>query len=155
MLEVEEKQFAPQPAVVIRARARQQDLGPAMDGLFPAILAFVQGSAVELAGPPFCRYLSMGDEEWEFECGVPVTGPLAGEGRVEAAELPGGDVLSTMHVGPYETLGQSWDALDRWVKENGKVPGGAAWEVYWTDPGETSDPAEGRTELVMPLAQEG
>ncbi len=151
MLEVTEKQIEAQPAAVIRTKARQQDLGPVMDELFPAVLAFIQASGAQPAGPPFCRYLSIGGEEWEIECGMAVTEPVAGEGRVEAAELPGGAALSTMHVGPYETLGQSWDALDRWVKEEGKIPGGAAWELYVTDPAVVTDPAECRTELVMPL----
>ena len=154
-MDVEEKRFEAQPAVVIRTAARQQDMGPAMSELFPAILAFVLESPAEPAGPPFCRYLSMGGEEWEFECGMTVTEPVAGEGRVEATELPGGDVVTTMHVGPYETLGQSWGALEGWMQENGRGPGGAAWEVYWTDPGEVPDPAEWRTELVMPLGSEG
>ena len=151
MLEVTEKQIEAQPAAVIRTKARQQDLGPVMDELFPLVLAFVLESPAAPAGPPFCRYLSIGGEEWEIECGMAVTEPLTGKGRVEAAELPGGAVLSTMHVGPYETLGQSWDALDRWVKQEGKVPGGAAWELYVTDPAVVTDPAECRTELVMPL----
>ncbi len=151
MPEVTEKQIEAQPAAVIRTKARQPELGPVMDELFAAVLAFIQASGAQPAGPPFCRYLSIGSEEWEIECGMPVTEPVTGEGRVEAAELPGGAVLSTMHVGPYETLGQSWDALDRWVKKEGKIPGGAAWELYVTDPAVVTDPAECRTELVMPL----
>ena len=151
MLEVTEKQIEAQPAAVIRTKARQPELGPVMDELFPAVLAFIQASGAQPAGPPFCRYLSTGGEEWDIECGMPVTGSVTGKGGVEAAELPGGAVLSTMHVGPYETLGQSWDALDRWVKEEGKIPGGAAWELYVTDPAVVTDPAECRTELVMPL----
>lgn len=154
-MDVEEKRLEAQPAVVIRTKARADAMGPVMSELFPAVLAFVQASAAEPAGPPFCRYLSMGGEEWEIACGIPVTEAVAGEGRVEATELPGGNVLAAMHVGPYETLGQSWDALNGWVRERGRVPGGAAWEVYWTDPGEVADAAEWRTELVMPLAPEG
>lgn len=154
-MDVEEKRLEAQPAVVIQTTARQQDMGPAMSELFPAILAFVLESPAEPAGPPFCRYFSMGGEEWEFECGMTVTEPVTGEGRVEATELPGGDVITAMHVGPYETLGQAWGALEGWMQENRKVPGGAAWEVYWTDPGEVADAAQWRTELVMPLAQEG
>ena len=142
MLEVEQKRLESQPAVVIRAKARQEALGPVMDELFPAVLAFVVASPAAPAGPPFCRYLSMAEEEWEFECGIAVSEAVAGEGRFEAPELPGGEVLATMHVGPYETLGQSWDALDRWVKEQGVVPGGAAWELYVTDPNEVTDAAE-------------
>ena len=151
MLEVEETRLTPQPAVVIRAKARADALGPVMGELLPAVLAFVQSSEAEPAGPPFCRYLSMGGEEWEFECGMAVTRPVEGRDRFEAAELPGGDAVTTTHVGPYDTLGQSWDALGAWLAEQGKVGGGAPWELYLTDPGEVRNPAEWRTQLVMPL----
>ncbi len=151
MLEVTETRLAPQPAVVIREKARGDALGPVMSELFPAVLAFVQAGPADPAGPPFCRYLSMGGPEWEFECGMTVTRPVEGRGRVEAVELPGGDAATTTHVGPYDTLGQSWDALGAWLAEQGKVGGGAPWELYLTDPGEVPDPAQWRTELVMPL----
>ena len=151
MLEVTETRLEPQPAVVIRAKARGDALGPVMSELLPAVLAFVQASPANPAGPPFCRYLSMGGGEWEFECGMAVTQPIKGRDRVEPVELPGGAAITTVHVGPYDTLGQSWDALGAWLAEQGKVGGGAPWELYLTDPGEVTNPADWRTQLVMPL----
>ncbi len=150
-MDVEEKRLEPQPAVVIRTKARADALGPAMGELFPAVLGFVLASPAEPAGPPFCRYLSMGGEEWEIECGMAVSEAVAGAGRVESTELPGGTAVTTMHVGPYETLGQSWEALQGWVARNGKAGAAAPWEVYWTDPGEVQDPAQWRTEIVIPV----
>lgn len=151
MLEITEKRLGPQPAVVIRAKAGADAMGPVMSELLPAVLAFVQASAAAPAGPPFARYLSMEGEEWEFECGVAVTEAVAGEGRVGAVELPGGQAATTMHVGPYHTLGESWNALRGWVVEQGKSGGEAPWELYWTDPNTAPNPEEWRTELVMPL----
>ena len=155
MLEVQEKRLDPQPVVVIRATAPANGFGPVMSELLSAVLAFVQASPAEPAGSPFCRYLSMTGEEWEFECGVAVTQPVPGEGRVEACELPGGDAITTLHVGPYETLGQSWGALQGWLAEQGRVAGDAPWELYHTDPGAVTDPAQWRTELVMLLESQG
>ncbi len=151
-LEFEEKRLTPQPAVVIRATARPDALGPVMGELLPAVSAYVEQSAVQSAGPLFARYLSMEGEEWEFECGMAVTAPVAGEGRIEPIELPGGDAITTIHTGSYETLGQSWEALYSWVAEHGKQPAETSWELYLTDPGEIPNPAEWRTELVQPLA---
>ncbi len=151
MFEVKEKRLVAQPAVVIRAKARADQLGPVMGELLPAVWAFLQERAVEPAGPPFSRYLDMEGDEWEFECGIAVSVPVAGEGRIEASELPAGDAASTMHVGPYETLGETWAALRGWLAECGKRQGSAPWELYWTDPGEVANPAEWRTELVAPL----
>ena len=151
MLEVEEKRLETQSAVIVRATARADAMGPVMGELLPAVFAFVQASDANPAGPPFSRYLSMEGPEWEFECGMAVNGPVEAKGRFEVVELPGGDVVTTTHVGPYDTLGQSWDALGGWLAEQGKVGGGPPWELYLTDPGEVQNPAEWRTELVMPL----
>ncbi len=150
-MDVQEKRLEPQPAVVIRTKARADALGPAMGELFPAVLGFVLASPAEPEGPPFCRYLAMDGEEWEIECGMAVSEAVAGEGRIEATELPGGAAVTTMHVGPYETLGQSWEVLQGWVAQNGKAAAAAPWEVYWTDPGEVQDPAQWRTEIVIPV----
>ena len=37
------------------------------------------------------------------------------------------------------------------LAEQGRVAEGAPWELYHTDPGEVTDPAQSRTELVMLL----
>ena len=153
MLDVKETRLVAQPAVVIRAKVHPDQLGPVMGKLFPVVMAFVEDSAAEPAGPPFSRYLCINgnDEEWDIACGIPVSQPLTGAGQVEAGELPGGAAVTTVHRGRYETLGASWAALQRWVQDNGKVPGEPPWEIYWTDPGEVKDPAEWRTEIVIPV----
>ena len=159
MLDVKETRLAAQPTVVIRARVPQDQLGPVMSKLFPVVMAFVQDSGAEPAGPPFCRYLCQpmtdtdedGHPEWDIACGVPVSRPLTGAAQVEAHELPGGAAVTAMHRGRYETLAESWAALQRWVEDNGKAPGEPPWELYWTDPREVKDPAAWRTEIVIPV----
>jgi effector-binding domain-containing protein len=55
-------------------------------------------------------------------------------------------------VGPYDTLGETYAALMRWIGEQGRVVAGPMWEVYWTDPGTEPDPARWRTEVIIPVA---
>ena len=152
MMDVKETCLVAQPVVVIRAKVHRDQLGPAMGKLFPMVMAFVQESTAKPAGPPFSRYFCTNDEAWDIACGMAVSHPLTtGAGQVEASELPGGAAITAMHRGRYETLGESWAALQRWVKDNGKVPGEPPWELYWTDPREVKDPAEWRTEIVIPV----
>ena len=87
----------------------------------------------------------------ELEGGMPVAAKVDGDGRVESGELPGGDIVTTMHVGPYEKLVEAHDALHVWMRENGKQLASAHWEIYWTDPGQEPNPANYKTELRWPI----
>ncbi len=56
-----------------------------------------------------------------------------------------------MHVGPYDTIGATWDAMGNWVEEQGRAPADPAWESYLTDPSEEPNPARWMTEVYMPV----
>ena len=102
-------------------------------------------------GPPFGRFHEYQPDHVSIEGGVPVAKPIVGSGRVSASELPGGQVAVTWHVGPYDTLSEAYSAFASWIKEQNREPGGASWEVYWTDPAEVPDPSTWKTELIWPL----
>ena len=57
----------------------------------------------------------------------------------------------TVHAGPYETLGQTHNAVQAWIREQGLAPAGVPWEVYVTDPMATPDTADWRTEVYWPV----
>ncbi len=154
-MEVTEKRLEAQHAVVIRKKAPAGELGPAMSEGLTALGMFVATSATAPAGPPFARYLSMEGEEWEFECGMTVLEPMAGAGPIESCELPAGDAVSTLHIGSYETLGETWTALQTWVQEQGLVGAAPPWELYLTNPTEQPDPTQWRTEIVIPVTSAG
>jgi AraC family transcriptional regulator len=67
--------------------------------------------------------------------------------------IAAGDYASTTHVGPYETLGDTWARfMGEWLPSSGRRIGdGVAYEVYHNTPMDT--PKEQlRTELRLPLA---
>jgi DNA gyrase inhibitor GyrI len=143
---------------VVHGSMAASDLPGFMDGAFPQVLEAVTGAGFVPVGPPFSRYFAFGPERVECEAGVTIGDPPGGPersfdggGRVQPGELPAGQVAVTWHVGPYTTLGRSWDALTAWVAEQGREPAGAFWEVYWTDPRSEPDSSLWRTELIIPL----
>ena len=152
--EIQERE--PKPAFAIRLHTTVEEI--------PATLAVALGEAWHAAeatgrtpdGPPYTRYLSDLSEAGavlDYEAGVPLPSPApAGQGRAVPVELPGGTVAVAWHVGPYETLGETYGALMRWIGEQGRTVAGPMWEVYWTDPGTEPDPALWRTEVVIPIA---
>lgn len=94
----------------------------------------------------------MAPDVWDFEVGVPVTGPVTPSGRVVAGEFPGGRVARTVYHGGYGGLGGGWEAFAAWIAASGHAPAGPFWEVYAAGPESSQDPAAWRTELYRPLA---
>jgi effector-binding domain-containing protein len=127
------------------------DLPDAMGGALREVHQQMAAAGVALAGPPFTRYPSFEPDAVRAECGFPVMRPAPSVGRVEPSRLPGGSVASIVHLGPYETLAQTYDQLQRAMDAAGLHPAGPMWEIYWTDPGMEPDPARWRTEIIVPL----
>jgi effector-binding domain-containing protein len=51
----------------------------------------------------------------------------------------------------YDQLSETYAAIEQWIEANEYRPGGPPWESYVTDPGETPNPADWRTEVFWPL----
>ncbi len=111
------------------------------------------------AGMPGATYFTMpqpGHDElsrWELWA------PLA-PGAIEAppdvdgvgVEVRKGEtVASTVHKGPYDTVGPAYDALGKWIEENGHSVVGPPHEIYMSD--ENVPPEETLTEIQFPVRQ--
>jgi effector-binding domain-containing protein len=149
--EVELKEIDPQPMVSIRTSCKVAEIGAVLAEILPEVYYYLNKRGIPPAGPPFTRYHSFDGATCEVEAGMPVAEAQPGEGRIAAGELPGGTVACTVHVGPYEELPSAHDAVDEWLKENGKKSRGPQWESYLTDPGEEPDPSKRKTELLWPV----
>ena len=151
MPEFEFRQTAQQHTAAMRMTRPVTQIGPAMGEAFPKIYHAVVSSGVEPAGMPLARYFDFGEEATTFECAIPVPGPFTATGEVQPSTVGGGEAACAVHVGPYEKIGQTWEALMAWVTEQGKAPTGPTWEVYIDDPQETAAD-ELKTELYIPVA---
>ena len=106
------------------------------------------------------RYHTFGETETDFELGVPVVEPAAGEGRIVAGELPGGTAIATWHFGPHDALGDAYARIGAWLNEHGREPDGAPLEVYhWIDlgqyrgPSTLANPSSWGTQLIQPIKE--
>ncbi|MFX1340916.1 MAG: GyrI-like domain-containing protein, partial [Promethearchaeota archaeon] len=72
------------------------------------------------------------------------------KGAIKASKLAKGKVASCIHMGPYEEMKPTYDALTEWVQNNGYEPTGVTIEYYYNDPHEVA-PEEIMTEIQFPL----
>ena len=85
----------------------------------------------------------------DIDFGVEVSRPFVPEGEIITAETPGGEVATAAHVGPYEQLGKTHDAIQAWAAGKKLTFAGKSWEVYG-DP--TNDPAKLETRIEYLLS---
>lgn len=71
-------------------------------------------------------------------------------GQVETDIIPAGDAVMGLHVGPYMGLGQTHQALWKYMEGEG-ISGSFVWEVYIDDPDAVAE-AELRTEVYRGVA---
>jgi effector-binding domain-containing protein len=150
-VDIEIEDLAPQRVVTIREQATAEGLGAALRELYPVLWAYLEKRGVRASGPTFALFHSYSEDEVDFEAGFPVDGPVEGEGRIESRELPGGSAAVARHEGPYTTIGQVHETVDRFVHERGAGHAGPPREVYRVGPGDEDDASKWRTDVIYPL----
>jgi effector-binding domain-containing protein len=164
MIDPEIVDVAAQPTVVVRVTQpmAELDLAAAFDRNMPLVASRIQETGGTIGGPPFARYHRFGPDVVDVEIGFPVAGPPSdipalasvAEGEVGRSELPAGPVARAVHVGPYDGLGATYDALHEWIHaQPGVDDGPGAWESYVDDPGSATDQSTLRTEISWPLVR--
>jgi effector-binding domain-containing protein len=58
-----------------------------------------------------------------------------------------------MHVGPYETMADSYADIDDFIDAHGLIRGATMWESYLSDPQAEPDPAHWRTLIHWPITE--
>lgn len=151
MTQFEVVTIEPRQAAVVRAELPVDELPALFDRAFHLVLAVAAEQGLSVTGPPFGFYPRMPAETVAVAAGVPVSGPVTPSGEVTALELPGGRAATALHVGPFDTLAQTYQALAEWAAGQGVELAGHVWESYLTDPAAEPDPSRWQTRITWPL----
>lgn len=138
------------PALVVRTRAPVDQLSQILGPAWGKVLARAESVGAQPSSPPFAAYHNMDMQDLQLEIGFVFDRPIEGDGDVDATELPAGQVVEAVHVGPYDRVSETYEELGRWLETHGYVPAGPAYEYYLNDPAEVQ-PDELLTRVVMPL----
>jgi effector-binding domain-containing protein len=148
--EIETRTLAEQDTAVEYGTLSVAEIRPWLGKAFEDVASYLERKGAGPAGMPFARYHPTSDDRFEVEAGFPASTPTSGGGDVEPSDLPGGLAAVAVHIGPYDAMQPTYEALRVWVQERGGETLGDAWEVYLTDPGDQPDPGSWRTEVVQP-----
>jgi effector-binding domain-containing protein len=118
---------------------------------YGAILQFMQKQKLQQTGAPVGIDGAMTEQSFAFEAGIPIdradVTPPAG---ITLRQSYGGRALKTVHVGPYDTLAQTYAKFEAYKQAHHYKPTGGAISWYVDDPSKVA-PAELKTEIYWPL----
>jgi len=147
--EVVEKDVEPLLVAGVRMRGRYDECGKGFRQIGRKLGRF-------LAGKPFMLHY---DTEYkaddaDFEACFPIRERREVDG-ISIRELPGGHSVSLMHHGPYDTLGDSYDKIRRYVADRGYSVRIPTREIYLKGPGMLfkGNPKRYVTEIQMLLEE--
>ena len=140
-----------QPAAVVRDEVPMEEIRTVFDRGFGQVMRVAEAQGVAITGPPFGFYPRMPTDTVEVVVGFPVAAPVTADGDVTPFELPGGRVVTGIHVGSYESLEASYRELTEWAAAHDRSLAGHMWESYLTDPRTDPDPATWQTRITWPL----
>lgn len=127
--------------------------------LLPKIYEYAASKGAQFNGHPvfLCHEISA-EKAMEADkngtANVEVAAPIADKipetDEIKCYTLPGGKMAKTVHKGPYEDCGPTYEKLFKWLEENGKKITGPTREAYLNDPREVA-PEEILTEIYVPI----
>jgi effector-binding domain-containing protein len=128
-----------------------ENLGPVFAELVPRVLRHLEGASAR-PGLHLAWYEEDGSGaitvHSAFEIG---TQDVSSTEAVRVCDLPVLEVASVMFRGPMDSVGQTYEALMRWVADNGYRLAGQSRELYhaWY----TDDPSRNVTEIQVPVVR--
>jgi effector-binding domain-containing protein len=139
-----------QHVLTMRTVTAVENLPAFLGKAYKAVMDHMVSLGDNPTGMPFCAYYNMDMKALDVEAGFPIAKALPEKGEVKSTVIPGGKFVSTIHRGPYDSVGPAYDALLEWAEAQGYEPTGVAYEYYLNDP--NADPSiVAETEIRYPL----
>jgi effector-binding domain-containing protein len=118
-------------------------IAEALAAAYGEVMQYLGRNRLQPAGQPLAITVAHTRERWDFQACIPISAmprraPAVGA-NVQIGEIQGGRVVKATHVGPYETLGQTYVKLEAYFAAHGLVEGERPWEQYVSDPGDTEE----------------
>ena len=148
-MDVEIVELQEQPTAVVREQVAMTALQEFFGRAFAEVSAAMEAQGVQPTGPPFALYRGMPTETVDVEAGFPVSTTIEAANGVRAGIMPPCRAVQAMHVGSYDTLGTTYEAVKQRMYEEGLTASDDMWEYYLSD--QTTDPAIWRTLVVWPV----
>jgi effector-binding domain-containing protein len=127
--------------------------------LIPKIYEYAGSKGAQFTGPPvFLCHEITAEKAMEadkngtanIEVAAPIASNIPETDEITCYTIPGGKMAKTMHKGPYQDCGPTYEKFYKWIEDQGKKISGPVREVYLNDPREVAS-EEILTEIYAPI----
>ena len=139
-------------AAVMHATATPAELPEVFARIFPAVYEALTRQGVTDMGHVISVYHTMDTEQMTISAGIEVGDGVEPGEPLELLEMPAGDVIKADHIGPYDQLAATHEAVWAFAQEQRRSPSAGPIERYITDPEAEPDPTKWHTQIILPLA---
>lgn len=133
---------------------------PDQRSLWDELMAYLKQQDARMIGPPMALYhdTEFKERDWDIEVCMPITDEITPNDRVKVYDLPAVEKMTcVVHTGPFATIGEAYDALAKWIDQNGYQIVGPGRELNLKLPeilGDQNDPNT-VNEIQFPVEKTG
>src|SRR6185503_14545402 len=95
---------------------------PDQRSLWDELLNHLNQKGARMIGPPMALYHDpeFKERDWDIEVVMPLSEAIDPGPRVQVYNLPGAEKMAcVVHTGSFATIGEAYDALAKWIDQNG------------------------------------
>jgi effector-binding domain-containing protein len=95
---------------------------PDQGSLWSELMDYLNRQKVRMIGPPMAIYHDgeFKERDWDIEVCMPILDEMTPDQRLKVYQLPGfATAACVIHAGPFATIGEAYDAIAKWIDENG------------------------------------
>jgi DNA-binding transcriptional MerR regulator len=129
---------------------------PDQRSLWDELIGYLNQQGVRMMGTPMAIYYDkeFKERDWDIEVVIPIDDEIAPNGNVRVSDLPGSEKMAcVVHTGPFATIGEAYDAVAKWIDQNGYQIVGPARELNLRLPDKLGDQNDPNTvnEIQFPV----
>ena len=129
-----------------------RDISPVIQGLYTELTTRMAAAGVAITGPALAYYEDAPDGGVVVHAGMIVNAEPSEKFDFAITDLPAvPEAATAIHHGAMDTVSETYQALARWIEENGYQGTGHAREYYITSM--PADPSEWVTEVQEPIVR--
>lgn len=145
----------PGPRAYITRTSKMTEIAASMAEGFETLARLFGEAKVAMSGMPMSHYLDYDDVSTTYELGFPCreedTAALRAVG-LSIGKTASGPSMRATHVGPYDGVPSTYNAMMGEMTRLGLAPARDMWEIYYSPP--DTPPPQIRTDVIWPLATE-